>query len=647
MGKQTGLMRTNNSDQIMKQRRLPVGAEVFSEGVHFRVWANDRKKVKVVLGNKPDKMKESYELKYENNGYYSLFVPDVTEGMLYGFRLDENDRIYPDPISRFQPDGPHGLSQIINPGKFMWTDDDWKGLNPKNQIIYEMHIGTFTKEGTWAAAEKELTELASLGITVLEVMPIADFTGLFGWGYDGVNLFAPTRLYGSPDEFQSFINKAHNEGIGVILDVVYNHLGPDGNYLREFSKDYFTTRYKNEWGEAINFDGANSDPVREFFISNAKYWIGEYHIDGLRLDATQQIFDESNEHILMLVTRAVREAGKNRSTFIVAENEPQSTNLVRPYEKGGYGMDGLWNDDFHHSAMVALTGRNEAYYTDYLGKPQEFISSIKWGYIYQGQYYKWQKNRRGTPSLDIPPEKFVMFIQNHDQVANSGRGQRVHELTSFGRYKAMTALMILSPGTPMLFQGQEFASSNPFYYFADHKEDLAKLVCKGRAEFLSQFPSLATPEMQACLPDPGDPSTFDLSKLDFSERNKHDYVYKMYKDLIRIKREDPILSAVKPRDYDGAVLGEETFVLRFFSENGNDRLLLVNLGRDLNLNPAPEPLLAPPEYKTWSVLWSSEDVKYQGSGTPPLETSENWKIPGNAAVLLYPKTTEELNAWTI
>ena len=321
-------------------------------------------------------------------------------------------------------------------------------------------------------------------------MPVADFPGRFGWGYDGVNLFAPTRLYGRPDDFRQFVDQAHANGLAVILDVVYNHIGPDGNYLAAFSDAYFTDRYLNEWGEAINFDGPDAGPSREFFIANAGYWIDEYHLDGLRLDATQQMFDSSPTHILTEIGQRVREMARGRATIISSENEPQETKIVRPVEQGGYGLDALWNDDFHHSAMVALTGRNEAYYTDYHGTPQELISAVKYGYLYQGQHYSWQKQRRGTPALDLAPSVFVSFIQNHDQVANTARGERVHTQTSPGRYRAMTALMLLAPATPMLFQGQEIAASAPFLYFCDHDPELASMVKAGRTEFLRQFPSI-------------------------------------------------------------------------------------------------------------------------------------------------------------
>ena len=483
--------------------------------------------------------------------------------------------------------------------------------------------------------------MADCGITVLEVMPVADFPGRFGWGYDGVGQFAPVRLYGEPDDFRRFVDEAHRVGLGVILDVVYNHFGPAGNYLNEFSPDYFTDKYECEWGEPINFDGEKAGPVREFFLTNAAYWIEEFHIDGLRLDATQAIFDASPEHIMTAIGKRVREAARGRKTIIVAENEPQLTKLVRPIENGGYGLDALWNDDFHHSSMVAMTGRNEAYYTDYLGKPQEFISMVKYGYLYQGQRYKWQKQRRGTPGLGLPPAKFVTYIQNHDQIANSGWGERVQFMTSPGRLRAMTALLLLAPGTPMLFQGQEFASSSPFCFFADHDPDLAKLMGAGRVEFLGQFRSLATREMLPFLADPTNPSTFERCKLDFSERQRNRRAYDLHRDLLRLRREDPVFGAQTPGGVDGAVLAAECLMLRFFGEGSGDRLLLVNFGADLHLDPAPEPLLAPPEGTTWQTLWSSEDPRYGGTGTSQLDSEANWRIPGHAAVAFRPTSTEQ------
>lgn len=603
-------------------------------GTHFRVWAPRPSQLDVVLeqGEEP----QIRPLQPEAGGYFSGLIAEAKAGDRYRFRLDEQGSWFPDPASRYQPDGPHGSSQIVDPGIFEWTDQHWKGVPLRGQVLYEMHIGTFTQEGTWAAAANQLEELAAAGITCLEVMPVADFPGRFGWGYDGVALFAPSWLYGEPDDFRQFVDRAHASGLGVILDVVYNHLGPDGNYLMQYSDHYFTKKYDNEWGDALNFDGENAGPVREFFIANAGYWIDEFHLDGLRLDATQQIFDDSPEHLITAVVKRVRSAAKGRHTIVVGENEPQESKLIRPVEKGGYGVDALWNDDFHHSAMVALTGRNEAYYTDYLGSPQEFLSSAKYGFLFQGQRYKWQKKRRGTPGLDLHPAQFITFIQNHDQVANSLTGRRVHTMTSPGQLKAVTALMLLAPGTPMLFQGQEFGSSNPFHYFADHKPELTKQVRAGRVDFLHQFRSLMGKDVQSCFIDPGSPSVFESCKLDFSERTTNAGIYQLHKDLIALRATDPVFSAQHAGRLDGAVLGDEAFVLRFFGDGGDDRLLLVNLGRDLHLDPAPEPLLAPPENKGWRNLWTSEDPKYGGCGTFPLDTQQNWRLPGRAAVVLSP-----------
>ena len=531
--------------QNLLKRKVPVGAEIAEGGIHFRVWAPRSQKAAVQLSSTNDGQIKTVPLEAETNGYFSALIPEARVGMRYKFQLDSG--AFPDPASRFQPEGPHGPSQIVDPNSFRWTDSAWRGAEREGQVIYEMHIGTFTPEGTWSSAMEQLPELARLGVTLLEVMPVADFPGRFGWGYDGVNLFAPTRLYGSPDDFRAFVDRAHALGLGVILDVVYNHIGPDGNYLKEFSLDYFSSRYKNEWGEALNFDGPNSGPVREFFIANAGYWIDEFHLDGLRLDATQQIFDNTEDHVIAALTRRVREAANGRATYLVAENEEQQSKLVRTAEQGGYGLDALWNDDFHHSATVAITGRNEAYYSDHSGHPQEFISAMKRGYLFQGQWYAWQKKRRGGPTTGLHPANFVNYIQNHDQIANSLRGIRLPELTSPGLLRAMTALLLLGPGTPMLFQGQEFAASTPFLYFADHNPELAKLVAKGRREFLEQFPSIARPESTACLANPASETTFTKCKLDFSERERNATHYALHRDLLKLRREDSRVSKSSSR----------------------------------------------------------------------------------------------------
>ena len=620
-------------------RRLHVGAEVTGAGtVHFRVWAPDAAAVDVVLGGR------TIALTRETDGYFSNEAVGQA-GDRYGFRVDGSEKLYPDPASRFQPDGPHGLSQIVDPATFAWTDAAWQGVSLAGQVLYELHTGTFTQQGTWTAAASELPELAALGITVIEVMPLAEFEGRFGWGYDGVDLFAPSHLYGSPDDFRAFVDRAHSLGIAVILDVVYNHLGPVGNYLRAFAKAYFTDRYENEWGDAINFDGVDAGPVREFFVANAGYWIDEYHLDGLRLDATQQIFDRSATNVMTDIGERVRQKAADRQTIIVAENEPQDTRLVRPVAHGGYGLDALWNDDFHHSAMVALTGRAEAYYSDTSGRPQEFISAAKYGYLFQGQRYHWQRQPRGTPALDLHPARFVLFLQNHDQVANSARGLRGHMLASPAKWRALTALLLLMPGTPMLFQGQEFAASSPFLYFADFDAELAAAVKKGRAEFLSQFSSIVDYARRHALDKPDDERVFARCKLDFAERETNEGIYTLHRDLLRMRRETVAFRSQRPGGIDGAVLTEAAFVLRFFTEDPNDaRLVIVNLGGDVNASSFAEPLLAPPLDRDWIADWSSEDPRYGGGGTPDFASGGRWCLAAESAVVLAPSSKRVIDS---
>jgi maltooligosyltrehalose trehalohydrolase len=615
-------------------RRLPVGAEVLpGGGVHFRVWAPGRRRVEVMLdGSTP------LSLVAEEGGYWAGQLPHARAGQRYRYRLDA-EGVFPDPASRFQPEGPHGPSEIIDPAAFAWSDHGWEGLRLPGQVLYELHLGTFTPEGTWEGARGRLPHLRDLGITAVEILPVAAFPGAFGWGYDGVDLYAPHAGYGRPDDFRRFVDEAHRLGMGVMLDVVYNHLGPDGNYLRAFSPHYFSHK-STEWGDALNYDGEQSAAVRQLFIENAAYWIAEFHVDGLRLDATQSIFDESPEHLVAELTRQARAAAGGRSILVVAENEPQETKLMRPPVTGGYGLDAMWNDDFHHSAVVALTGRNEAYYSDYLGQPQELIAAAKHGFLYQGQRYAWQKKGRGSSTRGIPPRAFIAYLENHDQVANSCKGERLWRQSAPGCYRAMTAYLLLGPWTPMLFQGQEWGASTPFAFFADHHDQLRALVRKGRAEFLSQFRRCNTPETRDQMLDPGALETMTACRLDWSEpaRPPHQQLLALHRDLLALRRSDPVISAQADHGVamDGAVLGASCCALRYATASGDDRLLLVNLGRDLQPTPIPEPLLAPPDGRRWALAWSSESTRYGGSGTPPIETEEGeWRILGHSTVVLH------------
>lgn len=575
-------------------------------GVSFRVWAPAHERVAVVIDGR------DFPLLPREHGYFESVITDAHAGTLYRIRLDDDRETFPDPASRFQPEGPHGPSQVVDASTYAWGDRQWRGITMKDAVLYEVHVGTFTREGTYGAAMQHFDALRNVGITAIELMPVNEFGGTFGWGYDGVDLWAPTRLYGSPDDLRRFIDTAHAHELAVILDVVYNHFGPDGCYLSKFTDAYFTDRYKNEWGDPVNFDGEDARGVRDFFADNAAHWIDEYHFDGLRIDATQSIYDASPRHILAEITQRTRDAAGDRAIVLIGENEPQDRRLF------DYGLDALWNDDWHHSARVAATGRAEAYYSDYRGTAQEFVSMALRGFLYQGQQYTWQKQRRGTPSADLDPQRFVVYLQNHDQIANSGHGSRLHELTSPGRYRALTALLLLQPQVPMLFQGQEFAASAPFLYFADHEPELAKEVAEGRAEFLRQFPSL----QHVSFAPPHERATFESCKLDHDERERNAGVVAFHRDLLRLRRTFN-LAGRKP---DAAVLTEECFAFRW----DDDMLLLVNLGRDLLLRPVNEPLLAPPLHaKSWRVVWSSEDV------APP-EQDNMWTIAAHTAILLNP-----------
>ena len=618
-------------------RRFPIGAESEENGTDFRVWVPESDRVLLYI-DKADRygLRQLNEMTREQSGYFSIYIPQMRAGMRYGFVVGDDSRPLPDPVSRYQPEGPHGFSEVID-RSFAWNDKDWKGIEKHNAVLYEMHAGTFTREGTWEAAGKFLPYLADTGITVIELMPVADFAEGFGWGYDGVNLFAPNRMYGTPVEFKTFIDRAHAIGIGVILDVVYNHVGQEGNYLKIFSPYYFTDRYPNEWGEAVNFDGPLSGPVREYFISNAAYWTVEYHIDGLRFDATQQIFDNSKCHIVKEICDSMRSAAGTKKLFIVAENEPQDVALVK-YN----GIDSLWNDDFHHSAMVSLTGHSEAYYSDYKGSAQELVSAIKYSFLYQGQIYSWQKKPRGTSTYGMSHHSFIHFLQNHDQIANSCGGMRVHMLSSMAKYRAMTSLLLLGPQLPLLFQGQEFASSSPFYFFAGHTQKFKAPTAEGRRKFLSQFESIANVN-GPLVPDPYTEEAFRRSKIDIEEHRKNAGIYALHRDLLSLRREDPVILGEKRKAIDGAVVGRDLFVIRYFgSIDDDDRLLIFNMGSDAVLNPVPEPLMAPSGRHTWKMKWYSEAPVYGGSGVPTvLRENAWWKIAGNCAFLMVPEKDEK------
>ena len=618
----------------MAARRWPIGAEVVGDGADVRVWAPGHRTVTLVIESGARSGRE-VALERGDGGYHAAFVPGLVAGTRYRFRLGDDPALLADPASRYQPDGPFGPSQIVDPSTFSWSDAAWRGIPAERHVLYEIHIGTFTPEGTWSAAAAWLGYLAEVGITTIEVMPVADFAGRRGWGYDGVDLFAPCRCYGAPDDMRRFVDRAHGAGLAVILDVVYNHFGPAGNQLPAWSPAYQSDR-SNEWGVGFNFDGANSAAVRELVVANAGYWIDEFHIDGLRLDATQAIHDSSPDHIIGAIARAAREAGGGRQIFIVGENEPQDSTLLAP----PIALDALWNDDFHHAAWVASTGVREAYLRDYGGTAQELVSTVKHGFLYQGQVYPWQHQPRGGSTRGVARHRLVNFLENHDQVANVGFGERLCAQSDPATLRALTALLLLGPGLPMLFQGQEHAATTPWRFFVDHEPSLAAAVRDGRARFVAQFPRLATPEAQAALAvraDPTTEATFLSCVLDPRDRRLDHPHVAMHRDLLRLRRDDPAFTDPRREAVDGALLSDRAFVVRYAQPDPmRDRLMLVNLGPTFTAGGAPEPLLAPPATTGWRLIWSSEDPRYGGHGTPPPLTRAQLAIPARAALVLAP-----------
>lgn len=609
-----------------------MGAMPGSAGVEFRVWAPQARSVAVQIES--GTARGTLELAAEPHDFFAAVAPHARPGDRYRYRIDGGAPL-PDPGSRFQPEGPHGPSEIVDLKHYAWRDTNWCGIDARRVVLYELHIGTFTAQGTWQAAARELPRLADLGINVLEIMPIAEFPGAFGWGYDGVNLFAPYHGYGRPQDVCAFVDAAHGYGIGVILDVVYNHFGPDGNYLAAFTRDWIG-KHASEWGDAPNFDGPNCAAVREFYLENVAYWIRDFHFDGLRFDATQQMFDTSEEHILRAMVRNGRAAAGARRTYFIAENQGQHAHLVQP---DGIGCDALWNDDFHHAACVALTGRREAYYSDYRGSPQEFVSAVRHGFLYQGQWSAWIKQAHGTPAYELQPDAFVHYLENHDQVANSAHGDRLSVLVDPARVRAMTALLLLAPQTPLLFQGQEYASTRPFLYFADHAGELAAAVRKGRAQFLAQFPSIAVAPVKQQLADPAAAGTFRASQLDAAERDtaRGIHALALCGDLLRLRRDDAVLGNTASLRREGAVLGDRAFLIRWHGEHDDDRVLLVNLGADLLLETIAEPLLAPPRGTQWRKAWSSEELRYGGNGCQALDVARGLQLTAHSAELLVPQ----------
>jgi maltooligosyltrehalose trehalohydrolase len=521
--------------------------------VEWRVWAPRADRVDLVLEGRLAPMER------QPDGTWFAFASGMGAGARYSYRLDGGEH-FPDPYSRFQPEGVHGASMVIDPAAFRWHDQGWAGLEPERQVIYECHTGTFTPEGTFDALAGKLEYLRQLGVTALELMPVAEFSGTRNWGYDGVDWFAPSRNYGGPDGLRRLVDAAHQRGLGVLLDVVYNHFGPEGNYLRQFSPEYFTSRYSTPWGDAVNYEGCAW--ARRLATDNVAYWLREFHIDGFRFDATFAILDDSPRHILQDLTLAARAA--NPKALLIAET---NENDVKYLARDGYGFDAVWADDFHHVLRSALAGDNEGYYRDYAGTMDELARVINQGFLYEGQWSAHLGRPRGTPARDRPAWQFVYCIQNHDQVGNRAFGERLNHQLGPDLYRAASALLLLLPYTSLLFMGQEFGSGSPFQYFTDHSGELGKLVTEGRRREFAGHASF-----QGKIPDPQAEETFARSKLDWAEAEDSG-ISRLYQVCLRLRRVDPVLTAQDRFAMRAQPLGARQLEVRM-----PGRKLIVNFG---------------------------------------------------------------------
>jgi maltooligosyltrehalose trehalohydrolase len=576
-----------------------LGASLHEGTTTFRVWAPRCRSVDVVLeGRRPVSMRR------DEGGLWEVALSGVGAGTRYQYRLD-GERYRPDPHSRFQPEGVHGHSVVVDPTEFGWTDQGFRGHEAAALVLYELHVGTYTAAGTFEAMIPHLGALRDLGVTAIELMPVAEFPGSRNWGYDGVHLFAPQSTYGGPRGLRRLVDACHAHGLSVFLDVVYNHLGPEGNYLAEFGP-YFTDRYRTPWGLAVNFDGPESQGVRRFVIENARLWVREFHVDGLRLDAIHAIWDASPVHVLTELAEGVRAEARalGRPAHVIAESHDNDRRLVLPRAGGGLGLDGVWSDDFHHTLHTLLTGERGGYYVDF-GRPRQLERVLTEGFAFQGEPSEYFGRERGTPSADLPGDRFVVFLQNHDQVGNRARGDRLSTLVSFEALKLAAALLFVTPSIPLLFMGEEYGETAPFQFFTSFLDPaLAEAVRQGRTDEFKRF------LWQGTVPDPGSPGTFVRSRLNHSlaTARRHRELRDYYRHWLALRRTHPALgtrgkeAARASLDPDGRVL-----TVTRGASRGSEVALVANLGA------AVRPLAEPPA--GWRVLLDSDDTRFAGTGS--------------------------------
>lgn len=561
------------------------GATVNGTRTEFRVWAPNARQVVLRLLGRGD-----FAMHSEGDGTYTLST-DARAGDRYFYLIDDHQLI-PDPVSRLLPDGVNGPTAIVDPNTYLWSDDEWRGLELQDYIIYELHVGTFSPEGTFQGIIKRLDYLKSIGITIIEIMPVAAFPGTRDWGYDGVSPYAVQASYGGPDSLKQLVDSAHKAGLGVMLDVVYNHLGPEGNYLRLFGP-YFTDRYQTPWGEAINYDQPGCEGVRRYVVENALYWIREYHLDGLRLDAVQTIKDSSRVHILAEIQDHVQRLARKlgRRVCLIAESDENDTRLVLPHSQGGYGLDAVWSDDFHHSVHSVLTGEERGYYQDF-GRKEQIVRALNEGFAFQGEHFKFWNAPRGAPPEGVPPAAHVICLQNHDQVGNRAKGERLDALVPRGASKIAAALLLLAPETPLLFMGQEYGERSPFLFFCDFSDrELQKAVTEGRRR---EFKDFKWDE----VPDPQDPQTFERSKLKLPVASSQSpEMLGWYRSLIQIRRREIIHGSRTCR----AELVNGAIVMRMPAES--PRVMLIAEFPDSGRVDEPD--------RSWKLALSSDQDGYR------------------------------------
>ncbi|WP_141620579.1 malto-oligosyltrehalose trehalohydrolase [Myxococcus sp. AB036A] len=576
-----------------------LGAWVEADGrVRWRVWAPGHQRVEVVLHDAQGNPGRVLPMTPEPGDCFGAVLEGQGAGLRYKLRVD-GEGPFPDPWSRSQPQGVHGPSEVVVPD-FAWTDAGWKGVATQALVIYEVHVGTATPEGTFESLIPRLAGLKALGITALELMPVASFPGRRNWGYDGVSLFAPQQAYGGPEGLRRLVDAAHAHGLAVLMDAVYNHFGPDGNYLRVYSPHYFTGRHHTPWGDAVNYDGEASAHARTQVLANVEMWIADYHLDGLRLDAAHAIIDDGTPHLLTEIAERARACAPGRQVHVIAEDERNERRLMCPASEGGLGLDGVWADDFHHQLRRAFAGDSEGYYQDYTGNTEDLARTLNQGWFYEGQVSKNLGHARGTKADGLEPWRFVHCIQNHDQVGNRAFGERLGHDVSPAAFRAMSGLLLLSPYTPMLFMGQEWNASTPFLYFTEHNAELGKLVTEGRRKEFAGFARFAGAE----VPDPQAEDTFTRSRLDWAEAEKpgHAGVRALYRELLRLRASEPALRETGRGSYAARALGPDALVLE--RRGGGQRLhVLLSLRGALDY-----PVPAGSEL----VLWT-EDACFGGS----------------------------------